>query len=71
MRFGFPKMRELQRSNLVLGTVHRFSDGVVLDLADFGDGWVFGRGLTEEQRWCVTAFEHAGERVTVLDSTTG
>jgi hypothetical protein len=46
---------------LGLGTVHRFSDGVVLDLADFGDGWVFGRGLTEEQRWCVTAFEHAGE----------
>jgi hypothetical protein len=46
---------------LGLDTVHKYSDGVVLDLASFGDGWVFGGALNEEQRWCLRAFEHAGD----------
>jgi hypothetical protein len=44
-----------------LSTVHKFSDGAVLDLADIGNGWVFGAARNEEQRWCVRAFEYAGE----------
>jgi hypothetical protein len=47
--------------------VHKYSDGVVLDLADLGEGWVFGRALSEEQRWCVRAFEHAGEQEFPID----
>jgi hypothetical protein len=56
-----PEEARSEAIGLGLGTVHRYSDGVVLDLAGWGEGWIFGRGLSEEQRWCVRAFEHAGE----------
>jgi hypothetical protein len=32
-----------------------------LDLATFGDGWIFGNWLPGEMEWCVSAFEHAGQ----------
>jgi hypothetical protein len=56
-----PKDARSEALGLGLATVRRFSNGVVLDLADFGDEWVFGGALGEELRWCVRAFEHAGE----------
>jgi hypothetical protein len=56
-----PEDARSEAIGLGLGTVHRYSDDVVVDLADWGEGWIFGRGLSEEQRWCVRAFEHAGE----------
>jgi|HubBroStandDraft_4_1064222.scaffolds.fasta_scaffold317918_1 hypothetical protein len=56
-----PKDVQSEALELGLDTVHTYSNGEVLDLADLGDGWVFGHALTEEQRWCVRAFEYAGE----------
>ncbi len=56
-----PKDAQSEALELGLGTVHRYSNGEVLDLEDLGDGWVFGRALSEEQRWCLKAFERAGE----------
>jgi hypothetical protein len=44
---------------LGLTTVHTFNEGATLNLANFAAGWVYGRGLGDEQRWCVKAFEHA------------
>lgn len=40
-------------------TTHRFSNGTVLDLAEFGEGWIFGRGRSEEKSWCVSAYEYS------------
>lgn len=56
-----PKDARREALELGLATVRRFNDNVVLDLADFGNGWVFGGARSEELRWCVRAFEHAGE----------
>lgn len=56
-----PKYAQTEAIERGLGAVHTFGGGIVLDLADFGDGWVFGRGLDEEQHWCFRGFEHAGE----------
>jgi len=56
-----PRDAQTEALELGLGTIHKYSTGVVLNLADFGDGWIFGRGLSEEQLWCLRAFEHAGE----------
>ena len=57
-----PRDARTEALELGLSTTHRYSNGVVLNLANFGDGWVFGRALREEQRWCVRAFEYAGEQ---------
>jgi hypothetical protein len=46
---------------LGLSTTHRFSDGIVLDLAELGEWWIFGRGMSEENAWCLEAFEFSGK----------
>jgi hypothetical protein len=47
---------------LGLAKTHRFSDGSVLDLTNFGEEWVFGRALNEERAWCLSAFEYSGSQ---------
>jgi hypothetical protein len=39
--------------------IHTYPNGSVLDLANIGDGWVFGRWLPDEPRWCLAAYEDA------------
>lgn len=56
-----PEDARSEAFKLGLDTVREFSNGGMLDLSDLGDGWMFGRALSEEQRWCVRAFEHAGK----------
>jgi len=48
-------------SALELGAnrVHRYSNGLVLDLAQIGDGWVLGSWTSEEVEWCRAAFRQA------------
>ena len=41
------------------GTLHRFSDGSTLDLAQLGPEWRFGLWYRDEPEWCRAAYEAA------------
>ena len=40
-----------------------YMGGRVLDLRDFGPGWVFGRWYRGEEEWCMSAYQAAEPRV--------
>ena len=59
--FRLPSDARSEAVELGLSTAQTFSNGTTVNLADIGDEWLFGHGLSEEKRWCVRAFEHAGK----------
>jgi hypothetical protein len=41
------------------GNVEKYSDRSTFDFSTLGEGWMSGRWLSGEPKWCLSAFEHA------------
>jgi hypothetical protein len=41
------------------GDVHQYSNGSTFDITTLGDEWILGRWLSEEMKWCKSAYDNA------------